>query len=120
MAIDLDPDLWFDQIGDSTPNVVTTGVAGTGNITIVSSDGTNGIPGLDLTGSGDGDDSANAARILKAILDYVYTYQESLATADKPTTMVTTRSSSASGSTLYMTYAVRFAIDTPTAEVADE
>jgi hypothetical protein len=120
MAIDLTPAKWFDENEGAVKTIINTGVAGTGNITIYSGDGTNGITGLDLTGSGDADDSANAARILKAILEYVYSYQEGLATADKPTTMTVTRSSSASGTTLYLTYSTRFQIDTATAEVDAE
>jgi hypothetical protein len=117
---DLDPDLWFDQKGDSTPNVVTTGVAGTGKIEIVSGDGTNGIEGLNLTAAEDATDFDNGARIMKAIQEFQYTYQETLATVDKPTTMVITRAASTSGTTLYVTYSYRYEVDTESLEVGAE
>jgi hypothetical protein len=117
---DLDPDLWFDQEGAAS-DLVTEGVAGTGHIKLYSGDSTtSGIPGLDLTAAGAETDKANAARILKAVLQRAYTYYQSLSGDNIPDTMTVTRSSSASGTTMYLTYSVRFAIDTDTAEVSDE
>jgi len=119
MAINLDPDLWFDAEG-AAANLVSAAAGSDGTITLRGEDTGEGIPGLALSGSGDGDDSTNAARILKAILERVYTYQNSLETADKPTTMVVSRSATSSGDSLTLTYSVRFAANPTTAEVASE
>jgi len=118
MAVDLTPDLWFDQGEGETKTAITEGVAGTGCVTIYSGDGTDGIDGLDLTAAGAHTDKASAARIIKAILEYMFTYQEGLATADKPTTMVLSRSTTSSGTAMYVTYSIRFSVDTESLEVA--
>jgi hypothetical protein len=118
MAIDLDPKLWLDQNEGAVKTIVTEGVAGTGCVTVYSGDGTNGIDGLDLTAAGANTDKASAARIIKAILEYMYSYQEALDAADKPTTMVLSRSTTSSGTTMYVTYSVRFSVNTESLEVA--
>ena len=119
MAVNLDPDLWFDQEG-AAADVVTLAAAGTGAITILSGDGSTGIDGLDLTDGGANSDALNAARIMKAIQEYQFAYRESLDAADKPDSMVISRSASTSGSTMYVTYSYRYQVDTESMETVAE
>jgi hypothetical protein len=112
------PALWFDAEGGVTNTVVTEGSGKAGFVKIYGFDSDGGVPGLDLTN--DAGDSDNAARIIKAILEHMYQYQEGITAADRPTTMVISRSSSSSGANLYTTYSLRFIVDAASAEVADE
>lgn len=118
MAISLAPAKWLSEDGTTDP--VAVGVAGTGVVGILAGDGTKGIPGLNLTNAEANTDKANAARIIRPILEYMFNYQESLDTADKPTTMVISRSVTTSGTTIYNTYTLRFKVDATELEVAAE
>jgi hypothetical protein len=117
MAISLLPKKWLDA---NETEVVTEGVAGTGCLTILSGDGSKGIPGLNLTAAEAATDKANIGSCIAAILEYMYQYQETLDTADKPTVMVITRSASSSGAALYVTYSVRVKVDGATPQVIAE
>jgi hypothetical protein len=118
MPINILPKTWLD---DNATEVVTEGVAGTGCLTILSGDGSKGIPGLDLTAAGAATDKANIGSCMAAILEHMYQHQEAITpAADKPTIMVISRSASSSGATMYVTYSLRFKIDGETPQVQAE
>jgi RecB family endonuclease NucS len=118
MAIDLDPKLWLDEDAGVTNTVVTEGAGKAGYIKIYGSDADGGIPGLNLAnGAGD---AVSVSRIMRSILEYMYQYQETLTAANKPTSVVISRSASTSGTSMYNTYSLRFKMDAEVSEPITE